>query len=399
MAPQAHSERASPEFRATTYYFSFFMVGGAAVTLFPIWLTEKGISTSEIGIINSMPILIMLLLNLFIGRLADRASDWRQVIVAGALIAGIVPFLLFLVHDFVGILIVWTLMMVPMTAIAPIADAATIRMTRRNGTDFGAIRAWGTIGFMLLNVISGWLAGLLGSAIFVPLVVGLGLFRAATSLWLPRFRAPETTAPAPVTVLTASRLSELLRPWFLLPLVGLSMVFATHMILNSFAALFWQEQGIPEPVIGPLIATAAGSEAVMMFVFRRFAQRFPARYLILVSALVSAVRWGAMAFAPSIPVLVVLQLLHSITFAMGYLGGLNFIANWTSERIAAEAQSFFVVIQQAMTVVATIGFGYLAGAIGEKAFAASSVFALLGAAFVVVSLKLMDPARERDVGE
>ena len=38
--------------------------------------------------------------------------------------------------------------------------------------------------------------------------------------------------------------------------------------------------------------------------------------------------------------LALLQLLHAFTFAMGYLGGIYFIANWTSEDIAAEAQGF-----------------------------------------------------------
>ena len=55
------------------------------------------------------------------------------------------------------------------------------------------------------------------------------------------------------------------------------------------------------------------------------------------------------------PILVPLQLLHSVTFAMGYMGCVHFIANWTSEDIAAEAQSFFQVLQQAMAVMAVDG--------------------------------------------
>ena len=45
--------------------------------------------------INALPVLIMLGLNLFVGRLADRAADWRQVIVAGALLSAAIPFGLF----------------------------------------------------------------------------------------------------------------------------------------------------------------------------------------------------------------------------------------------------------------------------------------------------------------
>ena len=88
----------------------------------------------------------------------------------------------------------------------------------------------------------------------------------------------------------------------------------------------------------------------MMFVFGRFTRRFSARSLILMSAVVSALRWAAMGFSPGVEILFGLQLLHSITFAMGFMGCVHFIANWTSEDIAAEAQSFFQVLQQGMSV-------------------------------------------------
>src|SRR5690606_3183849 len=166
----------------------------------------------------------------------------------------------------------------------------------------------------------------------------------------------------------AKRLLEVMQPWFVLPLVGWAMVFGTHLVLNAFQGLLWQEQGLAADVIGPLMALAALSEAAMMFAFRRFALKVPARYLILVSALVAVLRWIAMGFSPGIAFLVPLQMLHSVTFALGLLGCMNFIANWTSEDIAAEAQSFFVVLQQGMSVVALVGFGWPVGLVGAQAY-------------------------------
>jgi PPP family 3-phenylpropionic acid transporter len=179
-----------------------------------------------------------------------------------------------------------------------------------------------------------------------------------------------------------------MKPWFLLPLVGWAMVFGTHLVLNAFSALLWKEQGISEDVIGPLIALGALSEAAMMFAFRRFALRFSARHLILVSALASVLRWAVMGFSPGVEVLLFTQLLHSLTFALGLLGCMNFIANWTSEDIAAEAQSFFVVLQQGMSVIALVGFGWLVGMMGAQAYFVAAAFALSGGALVWLSLRL-----------
>ena len=133
----------------------------------------------------------------------------------------------------------------------------------------------------------------------------------------------------------------------------------------------------------------------MMFVFKRFVGRFPARLIILASAVIAVVRWVALAFAPEVPILVVLQLLHSMSFAMGYMGCVHFIANWTSEDIAAEAQSFFQVLQQATGVIAVTGFGVLMGVFGVHAYFASAAFAAMGAVMIWVSMRLMQPKTDR----
>ena len=382
----------SPEARTTFFYLTFFMGPGAAVMFLPIWLSEKGITPEQIGLINAVPVFAILAVNMVIGRIADRAEDWRGVIVVGALIAGVAPLGLFIANDFVGILLIWTLASLPGGGIAPVLDAATMRMTRRNNTDFGTIRAWGTVGFMLFNALTGLLVVWFGSAIFVPLFVALMMLRALVALQLPRFRAPPEQLPISTLVRTGGGVKEMLaQPWFTLPLVGFCIVIGTHFVLNAFASLLWKEQGISEAVIGPLIALGAGSEAAMMFAWKRFGGRISARHLMLAAAVVSVLRWTVMAFSPPVAVLVLLQLSHGITFALGYLGCVHFIANWTSEDIAAETQSLFTVGQQATSVLAAIGFGWLVAGWGAHAFLAAAAMAAVGAACIAVSLRLKQP--------
>ncbi|HVX73462.1 MAG TPA: MFS transporter [Devosia sp.] len=380
----------SPELRATLYYSTVFMTSGATAAYGGIWFQDQGLSSGEIGLIGSVPVFIMLVLNLLVGRIADRAQDWRQVIVIGALLGGLIPIGLFFVHGFVGILLVWTLASLPVAAIGPVADAAALRMTNRNGTDFGFIRAWGTVGYMAMTVATGQIVTWFGGGIFLPFFVALALLRGAAALQLPNFRAPKEEQTL-AHKLGASRLREVMKPWFLLPLVGWSMVFATHLVLNSFQALLWRGEGMPDLTIAILIALGAASEAAMMFVFKRFVGRFPARRVILASAVVAVLRWAAMAVTADVAILVPLQLLHSVTFAMGYMGCVHFIANWTSEDIAAEAQSFFQVLQQAMAVVALTAFGWIAGPLGLHTYFASAAFAALGAVLILISMRLMAP--------
>lgn len=132
----------------------------------------------------------------------------------------------------------------------------------------------------------------------------------------------------------------------------------------------------------------------MMFIWKRFGGKVSARQMILVSALTSVLRWAAMAFSPPVWVLVLLQLTHGVTFALGYLGCVHFIANWTSEDIAAETQSLFTVLQQVMSVIALIGFGWLIGAFGAHAYLFASLAAAIGALCIWLSLKMMQPKED-----
>jgi PPP family 3-phenylpropionic acid transporter len=387
--------RISPEARTSFYYFVSFTSSGAGVAYAGIWFAGRGLSPGEIGIVNALPIFLTLGLNLLVGRIADRASDWRSAIVAGALVSAAVAFGLFFATGFWGILLVWTAIALPVAVIAPVADAASLRMTKRNGTDFGTIRAFGTVGYMVFNAATGVIVSVFGAVSFVPLYVGLNVLRGVVALGLPRFRAPpEQPTVAAVPVAEARRLRDVMRPWFLLPLIGSATVFATHIILNAFSALLWKEQGISEALIGPLIALGAFAEAMTMFAYRRISARISARTLMLVAAGVATVRWLVMGFSPPVEVLVGLQLLQSLSFAVGLLGAVHFIAKWTSEDIAAEVQSLFVVLQQAMSVIALTGFGWLVGFIGAHAYIVAGGCAFCGGICIWASMRLKQPQPE-----
>jgi PPP family 3-phenylpropionic acid transporter len=382
--------RISPELRAAIYHFTVFGTNGVISVYFGVWLTMRGIQPNEIGIINAAPVLLMLAVNQLVGRIADRASDWRGVIIALSLIAGVIPIVLFFVSGFWGILLIWTLSIMPAQALVPVTDAATLRMTQRRGTNFATVRAWGTVGFMVAGVAAGPIIGALGDAAFLPLFVALALLRALLSFQLPRFRA-EPAIGASAHKQGATALRQVLKPWFVLTLIGLGIVYSTHGAFGAFAALEWHKQGVPEALIGPLIGTMAAAEATMMFVWKRLNLKISARHIIIVACIVGACRWTALAFAPPLPVLFGLQLLHAITFAMGYLGGIYFIANWTSEHIAAEAQGFSYVMQQSMSVIALLGMGWAYGALGHWAWVALAAYSLVGALLIWVSIRIQPP--------
>ena len=59
-----------------------------------------------------------------------------------------------------------------------------------------------------------------------------------------------------------AKLSAVMKPWFVLPLIAWALIDSNHIILNSFQGLLWSKQGISTEVIGLLIALGAIAERV-----------------------------------------------------------------------------------------------------------------------------------------
>jgi MFS transporter, PPP family, 3-phenylpropionic acid transporter len=377
--------RLSSRNRVSIYYSVQAMSVGVVNAFAGIWFVSKGIGPEEIGFITAAPLTAILLVGVLVGRMADQAPDWRQIIVYGALASGLVPIVLIFANGFWGILIVWTLAVTTQMAILPVVDAASIRLARRLEFDFSQLYAWKTVGYMATIFIAGFIIAEFGVSAFLPLFIMLSLLRAVVAFGLPKFRG---ALQAPKASLEAHNLIDLLKPWFLFPLLGWGLVHSTHFVLNGFLGLLWHAQGISESTIGLLIVFGSIAEIAMFLGFQRYFSRFPTRALILASCVVATLRWAALAFSPTVPILFGLQQLQAATYALGFLACTNFIADRANEDIAAQAQSFFGILQSGVAIFALISFGWLAANFGALAFLASAGLAALGALLVVVSMTI-----------
>ena len=392
--PAVLSRLDSPELRASIYQFTVYLPTGVSSVFLGIWLSEHGIPADQIGIINALPTFALLLLNMVVGRLADRADDWRTALIVISMLSALAPIPLYFVSEFWGILLVWALCSASNGLVPPVIDAATVRMTRRNGTDFGAIRAWATVGYVVGAGGLGLLLNVLGSGAFVTLYVAMVVARAGLAFLLPRFRAPApqvTLADAAPAAAQPSRLRDSLHLWFVLPILAFALLNSSNSAMGSFAALLWHDNGIADYYLGPLLGMAAVGEAILMFAWRRFGGRVTARNMILLAAIAALVRFTAMAFNPPVEALFALQLLHAFSFGMGYFGVVHFIANWTNEANAAEAQGFANMLNMAVAMVALVLFGVLVEHFGSYAFFYSTVTSLLAIGCVLLSLRLRPP--------
>ena len=376
-----------PARRVQLYFFLQFMSIGLVNAYAGIWFDAQGLSSVQIGAISAVPNIIVLLIVVWVGRIADRANDWRQVIIICAVISALAPLGLLFVSGFLGILLFWSVMSVAQRTGLPVSDAAAMRMARRDGLNFGMFRGLSTLGYLLVIIFAGYVLRDDGVDYFLPLFIGLGLLRGLASLFLPKMRA-QTPKAAPQGL---ANLRSVMKAWFLLPLLGYALLDTPHIILNSFQGLLWARQGISTEVIGLLIALGAAAETIMFFAFAAVAKRFKPLTLILIGVAASVVRWLAMATSPDVPALIGLQTLHAITYASSFLAITNYIADTVAEDDAAQAQSLLVNMELLISSLGLLAFGWLVGLYGAQAYVASAALAIC-AGLCVLAGQAMRPS-------
>jgi len=370
----------------SAFYFLCFLAAGAYLPFYSLWLQSIGITENQIGVIAACPSIILVLTTLSIGGLADRARDWRSAIITCNIAVALFASLLPLVHEYVPVLLVWTLWSVLLLAMMPILDAASIRMARHRSQSFDRMRAMGSVGF----IVGVWLIGRVidswGIDSFLWLLIILAWVRAAASLSLPRFRdglAKKDTEP-----LVAADFGSIRSAWFVYTLVGAALIHASHAYFYTMGSVIWRESGYDASTISGFWVLAVSVEVGVMWVFASIARRFSARKLLLMAGVLASIRWLIFGFDVSFPVLLFVQTLHGITFALLFLATINFIANWTPVHIAARAQSFGALLNTICMSAMTLVSGYIYTSLGTSGYWLMMLPGVCGLLMIGLSLTL-----------
>jgi PPP family 3-phenylpropionic acid transporter len=147
--------------------------------------------------------------------------------------------------------------------------------------------------------------------------------------------------------------------------------------------LLWKQQGISPGVVGLLWAWGVVAEIVFLWFLEPWRRRLGPWGLLAAGGAGAAVRWTAFAFSPSLWLLWPLQLLHGLSFAASYMGGLRLVERLSPPDSVSAAQTLSSALSAGVLIgLATIFSGALYdryGALGYLAMSAMAVLGLIGA--------------------
>jgi len=158
--------------RLALFYAAAFLFIGVSLPFWPVWLSARGLSATEIGLLITAGTWVRIAAPPLAAHFADRSGRRRPVLVVLAAAAFAVHLLFLAAEGFAALLAVSILAAVAFTPILPMGENMTLLAARDRGLDYGRVRLWGSFAFIVGAIVGGRLVGEAGSAAILWLVLG-----------------------------------------------------------------------------------------------------------------------------------------------------------------------------------------------------------------------------------
>lgn len=369
--------------RLSVFFGCLCLIYGVHMAYLPVWLDSRGLSKVEIAVASAAPMFLRLLVTPTMAFAADQRGAHRDFIIAAAATGLALLFALAGVHWVPLLIVLVALMQVSFQTIMPLADAITLSAAQSRGLDYGRIRLWGSLTFIVAGYIASWAVAASGAEAVLWLSIAAGALTTAAALVLPRARqAYEGANPRkPLTLTDALAMVRDRR--FLLFLLAIGAIQSSHAVLYVFGILHWRAQGLSAGYVATLWGIGVVAEVVLFWYARKLATFASggAMSLIMLGGIAGLVRWTGMAWDPGVVWLFALQLLHAFTFAATHLGTMNWIQANVPPQAAATAQAVASTMTAGLAMAgAMLISGPLYAAYGGRAFLAMVALCALGLA-------------------
>jgi MFS transporter, PPP family, 3-phenylpropionic acid transporter len=319
-------------------YFWYFAVLGLSVPFLAVFLDGRGFNSVEIGemlaIITATRIFGPTLWAMF----ADKTGKQLPIIRLGAFLAFITFSLVIFTDSYWGLTLALALFSLFWTAILPQLEVLTLGSIRRSAKIYARIRLWGSVGFIVLAVISGELVDRYSADVFIAIGAFILLM-----LWLSTLFQRQPRLVRPRTHSEGSILERLIQPrfiYFFLAGLLLQISFGPY---YAFFGMFIRQLDYPSYAIGLFISVGVIAEIGIFIIAGRLFQWFGIKPLIFFSLFLTAIRWYLTGFYGDIPwILVLAQIAHAAGFGLYHSASMQFIQQHFASNEQNRGQAIYI---------------------------------------------------------
>jgi PPP family 3-phenylpropionic acid transporter len=302
----------------------------------PLYLSSLGLEGWQVGLLGAMAPGLRWVSAIVLGWIADRRRNRHAVLVATALVGSLAFVPLLVVREFHALLVVFVAINLCHGTLIPMVDATVVDHLDRLGGDYGRLRLWGSVSFILGAAGASPLVQRLGPDV-VPFLLVAPQVALAPILWrLPRGQRGQAEHAQPPWKL----LIGAMRPF----LLAVFLAQASCGAWAGFFALHTQALGLSPMLPGITFALAVVAEVVLFHYGRRVLDWIDPARLILVTLVASVVRWILSALVTSAVAVVAVQLGHLFTFSALHLASVALIGRLVPPANTTSGQSLYGLV-------------------------------------------------------
>ncbi|HEY0910204.1 MAG TPA: MFS transporter [Bradyrhizobium sp.] len=354
------------------FYGTTFGLGGTYLPFFPVWLKAIGIDPSWIGMIAAAPAVTRFTVLPFVTGLAERHRAVRGAMIATAFATACGFIVIGTQHTPLAVFLLFALTASVWTPMVPLTDAYALRGVARYGLDYGPLRLWGSVAFILGALVCGLLVDIIAARHLIWVIGAMAAIGAVIGLGLQPLDQPKT-APSE---LHGSR--ALLRDaGFCAIILASALIQGSHAAYYAFSSISWQTAGLSGLTIAGLWALGVIAEIVVFALSPRFT--LAPSILVVAGALSAVARWSLTAQQPPIAILALIQLTHGLTFGLTQVGIMSLLVYRVPSHVMARGQGYLAACSGIVSASASILSGAVYARYGQGVYYVMAAMAFAGA--------------------
>jgi PPP family 3-phenylpropionic acid transporter len=354
------------------FYGTTFGLGGTYLPFFPVWLKAIGIDPSWIGMIAAAPAVTRFTVLPFVTGFAERHRSVRGAMIATAFATACGFTVIGTQHAPLSVFLLFALTASVWTPMVPLTDAYALRGVARYGLDYGPLRLWGSVAFILGALACGLLVDIIAARHLIWVIAAMAGLGAVIGLGLQPLDQPKT-APSELRGARAM----LRDPGFLAIILASALIQGSHAAYYAFGSISWQSSGLGGLTIAGLWALGVIAEIVVFALSPRFA--LAPSILVVIGALSAVARWTLTAQEPPLAILALIQLTHGLSFGLTQVGIMSLLVYRVPGHVMARGQGYLAACSGIVSASASILSGAVYARYGQGVYYMMAAMALSGA--------------------
>ncbi|WP_240689323.1 MFS transporter [Ammoniphilus sp. YIM 78166] len=331
--------------------FSYYATNAILVVFLPLYFSNQGYHATQIGLLMMFGPFVAMFSQPVWGYLSDRYQSIKKIIIFLWSMTILSSAGLFLSHGFALALFFVVMLYFFFLPSNPLLDSLVIKTTMKTGASYGSVRLWGSIGFGGVAILAGMVVSVFGIEVIPKLYYGIWVL----PMLLLLFMKNESGSGRGISLTglrAIGRNTAFL--WFLCLVFVLTV---PHRMNDSMFALYLKAAGGGDALVGWAWAIAAIGEVIAFALVSRVIPHYNELGLLAFVGFLYTVRWTLMGWVSDPLLLLLLQGMHMVTFAIFWITAIQYVVKLIPEELRSTGQSLFSAVFMGLAGITGGGVG------------------------------------------